>query len=425
PHFFMGIIEQLFGSFGGKKEAKEVSLEEAQRMVEEKIALEEKELIEGASKGFAQIKHLLLSLSKRAKSLESQLHPEQGNQRFRQIVSTSQKNLTRQLEGLARKISPPSKISAQTIREYAPGALKSLTADLLPYWKNIALTKLLLKDEIKYIGQDIEELTTILQQINSTAHSQKLEGAYSLQQMFSQLSKAQEEEILQKQMEQKTRSEISQKKMELEGLEKKLSEKKASEQMQMLLSFEKKKSSLESEKQKIVISFNDAIAPLEKVLKRMQGLPGDLPQKEGEILSMLLLSPVGVFVADPNGANLKSIMQKAKKMIEDGSISLKEGEKKKRLEAIDEFLKKDFFSEYFWALNKLQVELVQIEKELSLLQISREIKLLEAQIKECRSELDAMQKKLLAIVTLGKIKDLLGKIEQEFPSAIEGYKIKS
>ncbi|MCH7902273.1 hypothetical protein IIC68_00815, partial [archaeon] len=128
---------------------KDISIEESRQMIFKEFEQQEKELLDYSSKKFAELKYLLISLSKTASLLETQkINLEEGNKRYRQIVATSQKNLVRQLKGLSHKLVPPNSFDLDSLENYSQKALNSVTNDLMPYWKNISLAKLELNKEM-------------------------------------------------------------------------------------------------------------------------------------------------------------------------------------------------------------------------------------------------------------------------------------
>ncbi len=394
----MGLVDSFSGLFRQKSSAKQVSIEEAKAIVSEEIGKHEKELLDFAPKKFAEIKHLISSLSKNADFLESQeINIDEGNRRFRQVVVTSQKNLARQLKGLSQKIMPPSIPTIASVREYSGRALRSVSFDLLPYWKTIAIAKTLLSESLGKIGEDIGELSRVLEELGKKANGEQALLLRSLESLMAE-EKESRERLL------KISGEIGQARKAVSSMEEKVSileksfgEKLASQENLVLKKLEEQKKGLESRKQGIVSSFNSEIAPLEKVFKRLSSLAkesGPLAQKEAEVLSMLLSMPASAFITDPNGTTTKSIFTKAGKMIGDGSIALKEKEREKRLNAISSFLGKDFFSEYFWPVNKLQAEILQLERRASSMKIGSEINSARLAVDSARTELSAQGQEL-------------------------------
>ncbi len=388
----MGLIQKKIELFFGKKNtAKEISFEEANGIIESEIAAEEKALCDFASGKFAEIKHLLSELSRNSEEMEKhEIRVDEGNKAYRQIVSTSQKNLARHLKGIPGKIAPPSRLDAAFVRRYAPAALRAVSADLMPYWKNIALARLMLRDEVKAIGASLQELHTALEGLDNAAFSQKWQSLQAAKSAFEKTAKKKSELSVISQKRDETQKTIADGSKSLATLCSELSEKELSKDAQRLKSLEDGAVALERRKEQVVSEFNSEIAPLEKVLKRLSQISetGDsLTQREKELLKMLLSSPFSAFISDPNGVGCKSIFSKAADSISKGNVRLKEGEVEKKLAAINSLLSKDFFSEYFWETNKIEAELLKVQKEISGFGFSSEISSL-------RSEVLAVQKAL-------------------------------
>ncbi len=372
-------------------ESKEVGLAEARNLALEKLGAEEKAVVDFASRKFAEIKHLVIALSRNAEELEKhQINVGEGNSAYRQIVSTSQKNLSRQLKGISNKLTPPSKIDAASVRAYAPAALKTVTMDLMPYWKNIALARLMLRDEVKAIGANLQELASALDALNRAACSEKFLALSELEKALAEIEKKESE--LESSLRRRGALETSLKEAEesRESIERGIAAKGLSSEARELESLNSALESLGRRKEEIISRFNSEIAPLEKALKRLHQVSsssGALSQKEKEILSMLLNSPFSAFVSDPNGAVCKGIFVKAGDLIRNGRIELKGPGKEKKLDAIGALVKKDFFTDCFWETNKVQAETLKAQKALSSLRISAEISALQNEKLSAESEI--------------------------------------
>ena len=387
----MGLLDSITGMF--KEKAKGVSFEEARAIALKEFEDEKKSLTEFSSWKFAEISHLVRALSKDSAFLESQkINVEDGNKRFRQIVSTSQKNLARQLQGLSQKIMPPKMVELNSVRSYSRDSLRAISRDLLPYWKNVALTKLLLKDEIKSIGENLKELFALLEELDARASSEKLVTLEVIALGFSNLASSQDEEST-------FAKSISEKKTDVQASERKVSSiksqismKRESKEAAELEELLKRRSELEGRANERVSAFNSEIAPAEKVLKRMYSLSQSgqmLKSEEREVLRMILESPQAAFISDPKGIVSKSLLLRAKEMINEGSIKLKDAERDKRLNAISLLLNKDFFTEYFWEMNNIKASMLTVDKKISSLGVSGELKELKLSLASFSKELEA------------------------------------
>ncbi|MEK6958152.1 MAG: hypothetical protein AABW99_04220 [archaeon] len=392
----MGILKWLFGLFSAK--SSKVGIEEAEKIASAELEKGEKELVDFSFRKFAEIKHLVSELSKSAAMLnEKQINVDEGNKRFRLIVATSQKNLARQLSGLSSKLAPPSNPDVQKIREYSARASDSVARDLLPYWKNIALAKLMLQDEVRAVGENLKELSQAFEDLRARAFSKKNSDLSYLKNFAESFRTLGEKSLeLEKESSEKKRA-LDSSKRRVAGLGDSLGEMKGSQKALKVKEFEDRKARYEGMKEETVSSMNSEIASLEKILKRLYSLSESsalLSEKEKEVLKKLLDAPFSAVVSDPSGMASKSVLSKAKKLVEEGSISVKDSEKGKRLASISALLEKDFFQDYFWKLNKIQVEIVSSEKELSKLDIYSELKQLEGEISSEKAALSEAAKEL-------------------------------
>ncbi len=429
----MGIAEKISGFF--EKKPKEVCFKDAEEIVFFELETEEKELEDISSKKFAEIKHLLKSLSQNAVVLENhEIKLDEGNKRFRQIVVTSQKNLVRQLQGLSSRLMPPQKINTKEIQDYSISSIKAITQDLLPYWKNVALTKLLLKDEIKSIGEDLTELSEIFKQLNEKSFSEKIVSNSSLKNGFESfhLKENEKSELTKKVAEKEKR--LTEIKNQIEQGKGKGEEKRKSTEYKKLFDLKSKIRIQDNEKSKVISMFNSEIAPVEKILKRMLVLSENtalLDSTEKDVLKAVLSSPESAVVIDPQGTKLKVIFAKAEKLLKEGAISMKEKEEGKKMIALTALLEKDFFSQYFWTLNKIKAERSHIEKEISAMSISSEIAEIESSIYIHGNELLQIKKELESVKKElddceNNCSSIFKKIEKKFNQLYEKkYKLKS
>ena len=374
---------------------KDISIEESREMIFQDFENQEKELLDYSSKKFAEIKYLLISLSKTASLLETQkINLEEGNKRYRQIIATSQKNLVRQLKGLSLKLVPPNGFDLDSLEDYSQKSLNSVTNHLMPYWKNISLTKLELNKEMNLVGENLKELLESLNQLHDLTFAEKFQTLKSLRKSFKELdAKVAEQKSLEEKITEQEKL-IKGIENKLYSLEKSLNEKITSQDSAEFRGLNDKKKSFEKEKDNQIQAFNTEIAPTEKVLKRLYSLSESSPlisSKEKELLRLILESPSTAFSVDPKGLGSKNIFIKAEKMVKDGSIVLKDKEKEKRLSAISSLLKKDFFTDCFWNLNKVQAELLQVRKRLSALDITSQLKIFESDIDSVKNELKEKQ----------------------------------
>jgi len=428
----MGLFDKVSGLFSEKE--KEIGFLDARAMVESEFEKENNIFSDTVSKKYSEIKYLLGNLGKSAVGLEShEINLDEGNKRYRRIIITSQKNLAQQLKGLSSKLTPPAETDFETVSAYSKKSFDAITRDLLPYWKNIALAKLMLKDEIRSVGENIEELSETFKNLGTGPMAQKMASLLRAKKAFedfdSRTRNQKNAEVVLKEAELKAK-EIQLKIREVkQELEKKKNSPEAKE-YNLLFSEQSEK---QGEKNDAVASFNSEIAPAEKVLKRLLVLSGGnslLDDKEKSVLRAMLDNPASATIIDPNGGISKKVLEVAKKMIIDGSISLKDKEKEKRLMVIGMLLEKDFYSDFFWKINKAEADLQAVNKKISIQNITGKIKNIENRIdshsrefEEREKEADKARKESIKIK--GFIEESRKRTGEIFKSVFAGkYKIK-
>jgi hypothetical protein len=105
--------------------------------------------------------------------------------------------------------------------------------------------------------------------------------------------------------------------------------------------------------------------PLQRFNQLVESGRWVLPSKEKEILGLFLTNPVLALKSDPKAELFKKVLAEVIKAIEDNSVELKEKEKEKRLEALQEIINFDFFGKVFWRMNELQRKQDELNKEIS------------------------------------------------------------
>ncbi|MCR4369342.1 MAG: hypothetical protein NUV67_05550, partial [archaeon] len=240
-----------FLDFLSPPKAKEVSLEEAKRLVLEAAKKEEKELADYCSKKFAQIRHLVLNLSRNAEKMESANRESDKNERVLRAALSSQKNLARQVMGLSKKLVPPQSTGIAEVRKYSVESLNSVRTGLLPYWKNIVLAKIVIGDEVKRLGEDLEELAGVFEELHKKVFSEKLEALFSAKIGFERLEESGQKlaEIAGREVAQKKR--VAAQKARVQETQKSHSDLRASKAAEKMKAVEQELEQLADEKKRL------------------------------------------------------------------------------------------------------------------------------------------------------------------------------
>ncbi|MBS3058502.1 MAG: hypothetical protein J4478_03830 [Candidatus Diapherotrites archaeon] len=151
------------------------------------------------------------------------------------------------------------------------------------------------------------------------------------------------------------------------------------------------KERLEAEKKSLREKANNLLAPLEKQLRKMQSLNESkgwvLESTSSRLLAAFLHDAFQALRQDPKGEGLKELLKELEKAIEAGKISFKdEKEKGKKMQALQELEKFDFFGEFFWKLNELDKRLSALNAELEKSTLFKELHSLEARVESAERE---------------------------------------
>jgi len=358
----------------------------------------------------AEIKHLLREANASLKSLgeagPSEQAPSKKSNRLDKIVGTAKNNALRQVSSLLEKLTPPNTDDLLEIRKYCLESLQALSHSG-QFGKNVAYAGISFKDEMKRIGKDFKQLNNAFLSLKEILNQNKpVFMADSVKEKIGQFKalklgvEAAEKEIegLGKSFEQKS--------PERQRIVASLQRLKQTDSFKQIDVLNEKKAGVLREKQVAKTELLDLFAKIERPLHRLDKaaqarkifLPGEL----APFLHKLLVNPFTALKADPKAETLKLVLAETKKAIDSGLIELKEREREKKLAVLQELLSFDFFGKAFWRFNKIDAEILAIEKQLKELPgIQDEANLLSA-LKQAdsaetglKAELDSKNKWLL------------------------------
>jgi hypothetical protein len=400
----MGFLNKFFG-FKNKQHSSErkklrIKIEEIDFFLKKNSEPILKDFEKQIFSFFSRIKFSLNQLSNLANTIEEKkISIDEGNQRLRKIVLTSKKNLALQLNSLAKKFLPPSSFELEKIKNYCVFSPKLFESEIMFFRKNIAYSGILLKEEVKLAGEKAmevkKELDALKQFYQGFTSFHLIENAKEKISLLKSLLNEKEELInsidsLEKQFF-SLKNQLSRLNSELYSL-------KNSSEMNELNALLTKKNSLLKEKQALNSNFLEIFSKIEKPLKRFTKLvkAGNyiISNEEKELLLLYESKPLNAFKRDQKGIVLKKILSEVKEKILDGTISLKEKEKEKKISAINFVLKFDFFENFFWKLNSIESNLLMTEKKISSFSIFKKIVLLEQNIESIQKELNSLNKNI-------------------------------
>lgn len=410
----MGFFDFLGGRSKGKLQAVSLKPEEAEPFLEKELAHKKKRALDESARRIAEIKHTLKELDASLKALEGAKAPEKSA-RLDRIVETSRSNSLRQLSSLLEKLKPTNSSDLGEIKRYCSESLLALQ-QAGHFGRNIAYAGISFKEEMKSIGTGMKQLSEQIVSLKKILDENSAVFSLPLlkQKMLQFRNASQSIEFAEKDLLELQRR-LAESSEENAALGAKLNALRKSDEFSCIAEFNLKKSQLLKEKQSAKTELLNLFARVERPLSRLDKATKAgkvfLQPEQATFLHELLVNPFMALKLDPKAETTKAILAEAKKAIETGLIELKAQEKEKKLAAIQELLSFDFFSEIFWKFNKIDSELLAIEKKLketvaaqkeaelsSLLQESEEsIKGMQQQIEAKKSKIDSSKSGLLEI----------------------------
>ncbi len=389
----------IFGNIFGKKEPEQIELElgKTREFLEKEAVARKKNLFEEAAKILAEIRHLLLETKSMLESLGvAESSGKSG--RLDRIVSTAKTNALKQLFSLLKKLNPPNTENPVELRTYCLESIQAMH-QAGHFGKNVAYAGISFKEEMKSIGENLKQVNISFHKLkdlfdkNSVvfAGTKLNELLVSIEAKEKTSAKAvQSITLLEKNL-----KDFSLKKTRLE-LE--LKELEQGPEFKEIASLNERKAELLRNKQGVKTDLLDIFAKIEKPLHRLGKAVNAgkilLPEKQASFLNTLLLNPVKALKLDPRAETLRLVLLETKS-------ELKPKEKEKKLAIISELLSFDFFSELFWKLNKIDSEILAIEKQLASSPASEKESMLFSSLKELAEK----QRQAESDIATAKIED--------------------
>ncbi len=362
----MGIFGNIFGK--KKPEQIELKLSQANEFLEKEATAGKKKLLEETGKILSETRHLLLETKSMLESLGvAESSGKSG--RLDRIVSTAKTNALKQLFPLLKKLNPPNTENPEELRTYCLESIQAMQ-QAGHFGKNVAYAGISFKEEMKSIGENLKQVNTLFHKLKDLfdKNSAVFAGA-KLKELLASIEA--KEKAVAEASESITLLEKSLESFALKKtrLESELNELKQGPEFKKIASLNERKAELLRDKQNAKTELLDIFAKIEKPLHRLgKAVKAGkilLPEKQASFLNRLLLNPVKALKLDPKAETLKSVLLETKTAIDSGLIELKPKEKEKKLAVISELLSFDFFSDLFWKLNKIDSEILAIEKELA------------------------------------------------------------
>jgi len=368
-------IEKIISFFKNmfKKEPTiiKTNIENLPLILEKGFSVKRGELEDYSAKKLSEIKYLHSRSKAIIKSINQTPLEENNNQRLNHAVETSKKHLIIQLDRILEKIDP-SKIEHKTnsYREYAAKSESILIEEINTFRKNIAYTSFYHKEEMKELGETLQNILNNLHEINQKFIQEKdlFEFENFKDNIGASLKKKKELTSLQNQITD-SKEKMIQKKEDMLKQEEKINGKMNNKAMIEAKKAEEELVALANTKQDLKLEISALLLNIDRPLARYKQIVDSgrkkVPASEKEMLDLFITNPILALKKDPKADLFKKILKDMKSLIESGEIELKDKEKEKRIESLEEILKFDFFGKVFWKMNELQLKQVDLNKIIS------------------------------------------------------------
>jgi len=382
-------------------------------ILESKLTSKRKELEMISAKNMSEIKYLyekskVLLVDIKEKNLE-----DKPNERLNKAAVTAKTQMENQLEKILDKINPLNiGTDLENIYGYSRESYVFLFNEINSYRKSIVYISIYLKDEMKNLGSNLQELLNKFQEMNDL---------FSKEQnvFFFEKTKKNIEQIKENNIEiEKKENEIKNIENETKNIENEIKtivqdlvKLKESEESKKIDLLNEQKSKFFNEKQSLKVELSSMISTVDKPLQRFASLVDSgrwkINKEDKELLDCFIINPILALKKDVNGKQIKSILEEVKKAIEDEKIELKEKEREKRMDALVELINFDFFGRIFWKVNEIQKEVNEIDaiinkskvlkdiekKENSILDLKQKVESKNSEIKTILSQINSLKQK--------------------------------
>ncbi len=368
----MSIIKNFFKKvFKEKNTNNFFTLNELTIELDKELSKKRKELEFENAKKMAEIRFLHSRIITLVKDIQNKELEGKENQRFNKAALTAKSQIELQLLRVLDKTNPSERArSLEDSRAYVEETISILMKEIMHFRKNIVYTSVYLKDEMKNLGENLQELLKNLQELKKAFDEN---GEYfeleKIKAKIPKIKKLEIELIEEREKIDQINELIKQKKLDLSKHEEKINEFSNGKETIKLQQLEKEKQEILNEKQSLKIELSSLLSSIDKPLQRFNQLVDSgrwkLPREKKFLLEGFITNPIIALKSDPKGAEFKKILLEIIQAIEEGKIELKDKEKEKKLESLNEIISFDFFEKIFWKLNEIQIKQVEIEKTIT------------------------------------------------------------
>jgi hypothetical protein len=408
--FFARLISFFTGGFKKETPVIRTSVENIPMLIEKSFLLQKEELEELTAKKLSELKYVHSRAVGIVNDIDSKELEGKPNERLNKAALTAKNQIVNQLRKILQKSNPADRgKTLDDARHYCGESYSILATELVAFRKNIAYTSFYFKDEMKGLGESLQEMLNSLHELNE---------AYKKAGELFDFEKTKESVgiVLRKKKEfnelmndkKRFNEELSGKEENAVGQQNKIGGFKTGEEMGAYSKLEEEMTALMSQKQDLKTEISALLLNIDRPLQRFKQLVDSgrwkIPAEEKDMLDLFVTNPMAALKKDPKADVFKKVLGEIIKAIEDGAIELKEREKEKRLSALQEIINFDFFGSVFWKMNEIQRKQIEMNKLIEKNESKKKLTLEEGklndigkEIEEIKDNIETIEKKEAAI----------------------------
>jgi len=287
-------------------------------------------------------------------------------------------------------------------RHYSGESYSMLSGEIIAFRKNIVYTSFYFKEEMKELGETLQEMLNIFNEMN-TAFSKERElfQFEKIKELVGLAIKKKRDYLAVEAQEKEIMCKLVEKEKQISEQNEKVLQKKTGKEMVEVKQLEEEMTNLMNRKQDVKTEISALLINIDRPLQRFKQLVDSgrwkISKEEKEMLEQFMINPIIALKKDPKAESFKKVLAEVKKAIEKNMVELKDKEKEKRLIALEEIREFDFFGNVFWKMNEIQKKQGEINKELEKSAAKRNLEKEETKIKELEGELASTKENLESI----------------------------
>ncbi|VVB75484.1 Uncharacterised protein [uncultured archaeon] len=360
----------LKGFFSKKEESPfiKIEIEQVPMLIEKEFLLKKSALEDFSAKKIAEAKYVHGKSSALLELISNQELEGKANERLNKAALTSKKQLENQLRKLLEKINPENRgTTLDDARKYAGEANALLVNEIVGLRKNIAYTSIYFKDEMKALGENLQELLNDFSAMNKEfAQASELFEFEKTKALVGAVIKKKKNIEEKEEALQKAESEIGAVERKSSEQKNRLVEKQSGSEFVKARELDEQMNKLMGEKQELKTEISTLLINIDRPMQRFRQLVDSgrwkLPKEEKDMLEQFITNPILALKKDPRADIFKKVLGEVVAAIQEGEIELKDREKEKRLEALQEIINFDFFGKVFWKMNEIQKKQDELNK---------------------------------------------------------------